>query len=165
MFYKVKLATNNIKDNLKTYLPFIFTGVMTYILFSSINNLKANPSLGQFKGSNTLEIVLNIGLPVFLFFFLLMFINVSRFTFKPRSKSYGLYHVLGFSKNDISMVYLIETVGIFLISSIVGFIVSIGFDRILFWAYQEINQSELIIQVAFSLDALVQTLSSLLKSN
>lgn len=162
MFYKVKLATNNIKDNLKTYLPFIFTGVMTYILFSSINNLKANPSLGQFKGSNTLKIVLNIGLPVFLFFFLLMFINVSRFTFKLRSKSYGLYHVLGFSKNDISMVYLIETVGIFLISSIVGFIVSIGFDRILFWAYQEINQSELIIQVAFSLDALVQTLSSLL---
>ena len=162
MFYKLKIAFNNTKSNKRTYLPLLFTSVMTFLLLSSIYTLSNHPNLRHIRGGRSLTALFGIGIPVFLFFFFLLYINVSRFVFKFRSKSYGLYHVLGFSKKDIALVYILEVLIVLAFSILIAFPLAELCNRGALWFFQELVDQEVLLTYQFSLTAFSKSILSLL---
>lgn len=132
MNLKIKLALNNLRKNKSIFLPYILLISLTDFLLFSIINLHNNTTLATIRGYRSINQLLTIALPLFVFFFFLLIYNVSSFCYKFRSKTYGLYHVLGLSKKDIIQVYLIEVATSLVIGLGMGTIFILLFDQAIY---------------------------------
>ena len=56
-----KLAVTNLKKNRKSYVPYIFTCVVTIAMFYIMHSLVYNEGIRQMPGSDSLMIILSYG--------------------------------------------------------------------------------------------------------
>ena len=75
-FIYEKLAVTNLKNNRKTYVPYIFTGVLTVMMFYIIDALSRGEGITQ----NTLKICLQYATGVIIVFAVIQALNL----FKPK---------------------------------------------------------------------------------
>lgn len=143
MFY-LKLTLGHLKTSLKTFLPFIWTSLLLYVLICS-NLLISASSISQNMKYGARS--LTLALVVLTLFALVMEIYSYLFLLKQRSKGLGLYHLLGMNKRQIYGLVTLELAVLLLIILIAGSFLSAVFANLFYLlfvrivGYQDLNFS------------------------
>lgn len=122
-----RLAITNIKNNRKTYVPYILTSVLTVMMYFIMHGLARNDSVGQGKVSQILmlsTIVIMIFAVIFLFY-------TNSFLIKRRKKEIGVYNILGMGKGHIAKMLALETIVVAGTSIGLGLLLGLLFSKLM----------------------------------
>lgn len=155
MKLKFKLGLSNFEKNKNVYIPYVLLVSLTFFLIFSILNLKSNPTLENIRGFRSISQILSIALPVFIFFFFLLIYNVNQFSFKYRSKNFGLYNVLGLSKGEIVHIYYIEIFLVLVSGLLIGLPLAIILDMGLYQVFLAIMNVDVTLGYYLSINSMI----------
>ena len=123
-----KLAVTNIKNNRKTYLPYILTAVLTVMMYYIMDALARNKSVGD----GTLRMCLNYALGVIIVFAVIFLFYTNSFLIKRRKKEIGVYNILGMGKRHIAKMLAVESLLTAAASIVTGLVSGIIFSRLMY---------------------------------
>lgn len=112
-----KLAVTNLKNNKKSYIPYILASAFSVMMYFIMDNLYRNRSLVE-KGS-PLAIMLSYAAAVILIFSIIFLFYINSFLIKRRKKELGIYNILGMGKGHLGKMLFLESV-ITTVASIIG---------------------------------------------
>lgn len=97
-----KLAVTNLKNNRKTYVPYIFTAVLCVMMFYMIDALSRSESVEEV----TMQICLRYAVAVVMIFSLIFLFYTNSFLIKRRKKrNWGISHFrngkIAYIENDV----------------------------------------------------------------
>lgn len=101
-----KLAISNLKNNRRTYIPYVLTAVLTVMMYYMMANLAANSPMNQ----PALQIILSLSVHVIEIFALIFLFYTNSFLIKRRKREIGVYHILGMGKPQLAKMLVIETI-------------------------------------------------------
>lgn len=122
----LKLALTNLKNNRKTYIPYILTCIGTILMFYNLCFLTFHTSTGK---SNTFQLMF-IGTIVTAIFSVIFLFYTNSFLIKRRMKEFGLFNILGMEKKHIGRVMLWESIFITITSIALGLLFGIIFSKL-----------------------------------
>ncbi len=152
-FIYEKLAVTNLKNNRKTYVPYIFTGVLTVMMFYIIDAL----SMGEGITQNTLKICLQYATGVIIVFAVIFLFYTNSFLIKRRKKEIGVYNILGMGKRHIARMMAVETILTAGISILGGLVFGIIFGKLMYLLLLKILHNSVDMQFSVNGTAIVQT--------
>lgn len=112
-----KLAVTNLKNNRKSYIPYILASAFSVMMYFIMDNLYRNRSLVE-KGS-PLAIMLSYADAILLIFSIIFLFYINSFLIKRRKKELGIYNILGMGKGHLGKMLFLESV-ITTVTSIIG---------------------------------------------
>lgn len=112
-----KLAVTNLKNNKKSYIPYILASAFSVMMYFIMDNLYRNRSLVE-KGS-PLAIMLSYAAAVIFIFSIIFLFYINSFLIKRRKKELGIYNILGMGKGHLGKMLFLESV-ITTVASIIG---------------------------------------------
>lgn len=127
-FY-LKLALSGIRNNKKTYVPYILTGIGMVMMYYIVAFLSCSSSVTSMHGGGVVREFLSLGSNVIALFALILLFYTNSFLMKRRKKEFGLYNILGMGKNNLSRVLIWETLIISAVSIIGGLGCGILFSK------------------------------------
>lgn len=127
-FY-LKLALSGIRNNKKTYVPYILTGIGMVMMYYIVAFLSCSSSVAAMHGGGVVREFLSLGSNVIGLFALILLFYTNSFLMKRRKKEFGLYNILGMGKNNLSRVLIWETLIISAVSIIGGLGCGILFSK------------------------------------
>ena len=125
-----RLAWDGIRKNKRFYLPFILTCVGMVMMFYIIHHLAAMPALDSMSGGSSVKLILGFGVWVIAVFAFVFLIYSNSFLMRRRQKEFGLYNILGMGKKNLSIVYIWETVIVYVLSMFAGLVCGIGLSKL-----------------------------------
>ena len=152
-FIYEKLAVTNLKNNRKTYVPYIFTGVLTVMMFYIIDALSRGKGITQ----NTLKICLQYATGVIIIFAVIFLFYTNSFLIKRRKKEIGVYNILGMGKRHIARMMAVETILTAGISILGGLVFGIIFGKLMYLLLLKILHNSVDMQFSVNGTAIVQT--------
>lgn len=152
-FIYEKLAVTNLKNNRKTYVPYIFTGVLTVMMFYIIDALSKGKGITQ----NTLKICLQYATGVISVFAVIFLFYTNSFLIKRRKKEIGVYNILGMGKRHIARMMAVETILTAGISILGGLVFGIIFGKLMYLLLLKILHNSVDMQFSVNGTAIVQT--------
>ena len=152
-FIYEKLAVTNLKNNRKTYVPYIFTGVLTVMMFYIIDALSNGEGITQ----NTLKICLQYATGVIIVFAVIFLFYTNSFLIKRRKKEIGVYNILGMGKRHIARMMAVETILTAGISILGGLVFGIIFGKLMYLLLLKILHNSVDMQFSVNGTAIVQT--------
>lgn len=152
-FIYEKLAVTNLKNNRKTYVPYIFTGVLTVMMFYIIDTLSRGKGITQ----NTLKICLQYATGVIIVFAVIFLFYTNSFLIKRRKKEIGVYNILGMGKRHIARMMAVETILTAGISILGGLVFGIIFGKLMYLLLLKILHNSVDMQFSVNGTAIVQT--------
>lgn len=153
-FFHVKLAKSNIKNNKRITLPYILSSTFMVMIFYIIISLRNNDSLQ----SVSTKTMLGFGIYVMGFFIAVFLFYTYSFITKKRIKELGLYAVLGMTKSNISKIVFIETVINYFLTTTLGIIIGIVFDKIAYLSLIKLIKGEVKLGFHISFQAIIVTI-------
>lgn len=144
-----KLAVTNLKNNRKTYLPYLLTSVLTVMMFYILDALTRNKSIGD----GTLQTVLVMATNVVAIFSVIFLFYTNSFLIKRRKKEIGVYNILGMGKRHIARMLLVETAVTTVISIGGGLLGGIIFGKLMYLVllkilHYDVNMNFAVIPVS-----------------
>lgn len=152
-FIYEKLAVTNLKNNRKTYVPYIFTGVLTVMMFYIIDALSRGKGITQ----DTLKICLQYATGVIVVFAVIFLFYTNSFLIKRRKKEIGVYNILGIGKRHIARMMAVETILTAGISILGGLVFGIIFGKLMYLLLLKILHNSVDMQFSVNGTAIVQT--------
>lgn len=149
-----RLAFINLKNNRKTYVPYILTAILTVMMFYIIQALAKNNSIGD----GSLSSVLSASISVVTVFAVIFLFYTNSFLIKRRKKEIGLYNILGMGKRHIARMLLIETVTISAISIAGGLICGLIFSKLMWLVFLKLLHYNVRMNFEISGISIVYTL-------
>ena len=125
-----KLAVTNLKNNGKSYVPYILASAFSVMMYYIMDNLYRNRSLIE-KGS-PLAIMLSYADVVLLIFSVIFLFYINSFLIKRRKKELGIYNILGMGKGHLAKMLFIESVITTAASVIGGILAGILFGKLVY---------------------------------
>ncbi|MDO4168396.1 MAG: ABC transporter permease [Lachnospiraceae bacterium] len=160
-----KLSVNNIKKSMKDYAVYFFTlivGVAVFYVFNAIQSqsvmLNVTKDTREFiKMMTNMLASVSVFVSVILGF---LIIYATRFLIKRRNREFGLYMLLGMSKQKISLILFGETFLIGLISLGVGLVLGVCLSQFMSILVAHMFEADMTkFQFVFSKEACIQTIS------
>lgn len=152
-FIYEKLAVTNLKNNRKTYVPYIFTGVLTVMMFYIIDALSRGKGITQ----DTLKICLQYATGVIVVFAVIFLFYTNSFLIKRRKKEIGVYNILGMGKRHSARMMAVETILTAGISILGGLVFGIIFGKLMYLLLLKILHNSVDMQFSVNGTAIVQT--------
>lgn len=128
-FYYIRLAVTNIKNNSKTYIPYVISAIGMVIMFYNLNFVANAKDIGN--NSESLRMVLKLGMFVVGLFSVFFMLYTNSFLIKRRKKEFGLFNILGMEKKHIARIMLFETLIIGLGCIITGILAGIILSKLI----------------------------------
>lgn len=157
LFYQ-KLALTNIKNNSKTYYPYIITCICTISMFYIMHSFSINKGLDEIVGSENIKTILNLGTVIIGVFSAIFLFYTNSFLIKRRKKELGLYNVLGLEKKHIAKVLFFESIIISGSSLFIGIIGGIILNKLMFLLFLKILNFHVTFGFSISILSIVITL-------
>ncbi|MGO0905869.1 FtsX-like permease family protein [Clostridioides difficile] len=125
-----QFAINNISRNIKAYLGYLASIVISSSLLFSFIMFTSHPDLDIAQFPDYLKEGLKMSkIIAYLFLFFFVFYSVSVFL-KSRYKEFGILYITGISKRQVMKLIFIENIVINIVSSVIGIIVGLIFSKI-----------------------------------
>ncbi|MDE7290133.1 MAG: FtsX-like permease family protein, partial [Oscillospiraceae bacterium] len=130
MFLYPKLAASGIKNNRRTYLPYILTCAGMIMMFYIVEFLRRNNFVAEMRGGYIMQIMLGFGSVVMVIFSSIFMFYTNSFLVRGRKKEFGLYNILGMGKLNIARILIWETVFVYLSSLALGNACGVLFSKL-----------------------------------
>lgn len=153
-----KLALTNIKNNRRTYVPYLLTCIVTVMMFYIIYALTLNQGLKGVPGEVTFRMMLDIGISIVAIFSVIFLFYTNSFLIKQRKKEIGIYNVLGLGKRHIAKMLGFEMLITVAVSFAGGLIGGILFGKLVFLILLRILHFDVGMKFAIEPDALIGTI-------
>lgn len=149
-----RLAVTNLKNNRKTYIPYILTSVLTVMMYYIIDALSRNSSIkwGQ------IELILSYAVVVTQVFSVIFLFYTNSFLMKHRKKEVGMYNILGMGKGHIAKMFLLEMLIMASVSIGAGIAGGILFGKLMWLVLLKLLHYDVNMEFAVSGLAIVHTL-------
>lgn len=149
-----RLAITNLKNNRKTYVPYILTAALTVMMYYIIDALSRNDSVGR----GSLWQILSMSTVVIRVFSVILLFYTNSFLMKRRKKEVGMYNILGMGKAHIAKMFLVEMLITASVSIGAGIAGGILFGRVMWLLLLKILHYDVNMDFAVSGAAAVHTL-------
>lgn len=149
-----KLAVTNLKNNRKTYVPYILTAVLTVMMHYIIDALSRNSSVGW----EDMKLILSYAAVVVQVFSVIFLFYTNSFLMKRRKKEVGMYNILGMGKGHIAKMFLVEMLITASVSIGAGLAGGILFGKMMWLMLLKILHDNVNMDFAVSGAAVVRTL-------
>ena len=123
-----KLAVTNIKNNRKTYFPFLLTSVLTVMMYYIMDSLARNEDIGD----RNVKTVLMMALGILILFSVIFLFHTNSFLIKRRKKEIAVYNILGMGKGHIARMLTVETLISGAVSLAAGILGGIVFGKLMY---------------------------------
>ncbi|MCI5651433.1 MAG: ABC transporter permease [Ruminococcus bromii] len=150
----MRMAAQNIKNHRRSYVPYMFTGMLTAAVYYILHSLANNPGLGE-----TASTMMGLGVAVVAVFSVIFLFYTNSFLMKQRKKEFGLYNVLGMNKGHIARVIGLETLFTALAILAGGIGLGMLLDKLMYLLVARLIGCELRLGFYISVGSIVQTLS------
>ena len=124
-----RLALTNLRNNRKTYLPYLLTGALTVMMYYIMGALCRSESIPKDGPLNT---CLDLGAGVMALFSVIFLFYTNSFLIKRRKKEIGVYNILGMGKRHIGKMLCLETLLTALASIGSGLALGIVFGKLMY---------------------------------
>ena len=148
-----KLALTNLKNNRKTYFPYVLTSMLTVMMYYIMDALYESPDI---LGGRVQEI-LQFATPVITVFAIIFLFYTNSFLIKRRKKEIGVYHVLGMGKRHIAKKFLMETLITTAVSIVGGLLAGIIFSKLSYLGLLKILHFEVGLTFSISVSSIGKT--------
>ena len=116
-----RLALQNIRNNKRTYIPYIITCIFCIAMMYMMEFLRDCPNLAQAVPQvSEVRMLLTTGEVVVIIFCCIFLIYSNSFLMKRRQKEIGLYNILGLEKRHVGKILFLETVITAFLSIVAG---------------------------------------------
>ena len=156
VFYP-KLAFLNLKKNHKTYVPYLFTCILTVMLFYALSAIGMNSGMEQIRGGTSIGTVMEWVTALTGGFSLIFLFYTNSFLIKQRKKELGLYQVMGMDKKNLSLMMLWETLITAVVSLGAGLLLGLALGKLLFLIFLKIIHFPVPLDFAVEPEPLLQT--------
>jgi len=150
-----RLAIINIKNNRKTYVPYIFTAILTVVMYFVMDALARNEDVGD----GSLRQVLMMALGVIIVFATIFLFYTNSFLIKRRKKEIGMYNILGMGKGHIARMLTIETVIISFVSITAGLAMGVLFSKLIWLLLLNVIHYDVQMDFAFGMETVFYTVA------
>lgn len=99
-----KLALTNLKNNRKTYIPYILTAILTVMMYYIMDDLSRNSGISY----ESLHMILVYARAVIVIFAVIFLFYTNSFLIKRRKKEIGVYNILGMGKRHIARMLIVR---------------------------------------------------------
>lgn len=144
-----KLAITNLKNNRKTYVPYILMAVLSVMMYYIVGGM-AQGNNGLSKDVKMIMGYMNRLLMIFSVIFLFY---TNSFLIKRRKREIGIYNILGMGKGHIAKMLAIEAVITAFISIFGGILLGIVFGKLMYLVLGKLLHYD--ISVKFTVEILV----------
>ncbi len=148
-----KLALTNLKNNRKTYFPYVLTSMLTVMMYYIMDALYVSPDI---LGGRVQEI-LQFASPVIIVFATIFLFYTNSFLIKRRKKEIGVYHVLGMGKRHIAKMFFMETLITTVVSIAGGLAAGIVFSKLSYLGLLKILHFEVGLKFSISVSSIGKT--------
>ncbi len=148
-----KLALTNLKNNRKTYIPYILTAVLTVMMYYIMDALSRNSAIGD----SNLHLILVYARAVIIIFSVIFLFYTNSFLIKRRKKEIGVYNILGMGKRHIARMLVVETGVTAAVTIGAGIIFGIIFSKLMYLILLKILNYDIRMDFEFAMDTLVYT--------
>ena len=126
----INFGINNVKRNIKSYLGYFLSILISSGLLFSFNMFINHPKLDTSKFDDYLMMMIKVtSLLAYVFLFFFVFYSVSVFL-KSRYKEFGILYTIGMSKKQVAKLIFIENIVINTLASTIGVVVGLVFSKI-----------------------------------
>ena len=125
-----RLAVTNLKNNHKTYVPYILTAVLTVMMFYIMDALARNGGIVE----NNLKLILSYARGVIIVFAVIFLFYTNSFLIKRRKREIGVYNILGMGKRHIARMLFTETLITAVIGIGAGLVAGLVFSKLMYLA-------------------------------
>ena len=130
-FY-IRLATDNIRKNGKLYIPYIFTCVLSVVMFYVMMSLSLDPAVKKMFAGGTLSLIMRYGTVIVGIFVFLFLLYSNGFLMKRRQQEFGVFNILGMEKRHLGHVLFLETMLVTAGSVVLGVLFGMLFSKLMF---------------------------------
>lgn len=148
-----KLAWTNLKNNHKTYVPYILTSLLTVMMFYIMDALSQTDEITNVS----LKLLLEYAVGVIVVFAVIFLFYTNSFLIKRRKKEIGVYNILGMGKRHIAKMLIVETLIVMAVSLGAGLLAGIVFGKLMYLLLQKLLRYDLGIHFSISGIAIQQT--------
>lgn len=149
-----KLAFTNLKNNRKTYVPYILTAILTVMMYYIIEALSGNESVRW----HNVKLILSYAVIVVMVFSVIFLFYTNSFLIKRRKKEMGMYNILGMGKAHIAKMLSVETIVTAMLSIGAGIVGGILFSKLMWLVLLKILHYDVNMDFKISGTAIVRTL-------
>lgn len=149
-----KLALTNLKNNRKTYIPYILTAILTVMMYYIMDGLSRNSAVGD----QSLHLILVYARVVIIIFAIIFLFYTNSFLIKRRKKEIGVYNILGMGKRHIARMLIVETLVTAAASIGIGIIFGTIFGKLMYLVLLKLLNYDIRMDFEVSADTLVYTL-------
>lgn len=149
-----RLAFTNLKNNRKTYVPYILTAILTVMMYYIIDALSRNESVGW----QDVKQILSYAVVVVMVFSVIFLFYTNSFLIKRRKKEVGMYNILGMGKAHIAKMLFVETTLTALLSISAGIAGGILFSKLMWLTLLKILHYDVNMDFKISGTSIVRTL-------
>lgn len=149
-----RLAVTNLKNNHKTYVPYILTAVLTVMMFYIMDALARNGGIVE----NNLKLILSYARGVIIVFAVIFLFYTNSFLIKRRKREIGVYNILGMGKRHIARMLFTETLITAVIGIGAGLVAGLVFSKLMYLALFKILHFDVGLEFSVSVPSLMDTL-------
>lgn len=150
-----KLAFTNLKNNRKTYIPYILAAVLSIMLYYIMENLAGNDGVAV---NRNLNLILSYGANIMAVFAVIFLFYTNSFLIKRRKKEVGVYNILGMGKGHIAKMLFVETGVTAILSIVAGLLAGTLFSKLLWLVLLKALHYDVGMKFQILGDAVIRTL-------
>lgn len=153
-----QITLKNLRQNIKHYGMFLFSLLLSIVLYFSFTTLKYSHSINN---SNSLKIIQkgsSVGSTI-LFIIIIIFLMYANHLFiKRRTKEFALFQLIGLTRGNILRMLSIEQFAIFVVTGILGVIIGIFGSQLLLAIASNLMKLKVHLSIGFEPQALLVTI-------
>ncbi|WP_436948373.1 FtsX-like permease family protein [Staphylococcus xylosus] len=152
-----QIVLKNLKQNLRHYAMYIFSLIVSIVLYFSFVTLKYTDSINNENSMAIIRKGSDVG-SYFLFFIIIIFLMYANQLFiKRRTRELALFQLIGLTKSNILRMLIIEQIAMFLVTGIIGVIVGVFGSKLLLMVVLKVLHISTSVSLTFQIAAVFQT--------
>lgn len=152
-----QIVLKNLKQNLRHYAMYIFSLIVSIVLYFSFVTLKYTDSINNENSMAIIRKGSDVG-SYFLFFIIIIFLMYANQLFiKRRTREFALFQLIGLTKSNILRMLIIEQIAMFLVTGIIGVIVGVFGSKLLLMVVLKVLHISTSVALTFQFAAVFQT--------
>lgn len=159
-----QIVLKNFTKNIRHYAMFIFSLIVSIVLFFSFVTLKYTNSINNENSMKVIQKGSEIGAN-FLFFIIVVFLLYASHLFiKRRTREFALYQLIGLTRKNIIRMLFIEQFIMFFVTGIIGMVIGVFGSKILLMIVLKMLDINTSVSLSFQFPAILQTFILLIVS-
>ncbi|WAE41743.1 FtsX-like permease family protein [Staphylococcus pasteuri] len=157
-----QITLKNLKMNIKHYGMYLFSLLLSIILYFSFTTLQFTDSINNDQSLAIIRKGASVG-SIFLFIMIVIFLMYANHLFiKRRTQEFALFQLIGLTRNNILRMLCVEQIAIFVITGLLGIVLGIFGSQFLLYVASKLMHLTVKLSINFEPMALALTLFLLL---